>query len=390
MSASNGSNSCIIGYSEVLPHPELRACLRLSDVPLIMVQRQQQIFRISYRLSKTNKSSTYPLLPKGSPRAAVIDITSENGQESASESRANPQQASPSGSKDLPRIRKIIEPKIIDNLRTIQGNRYKTSRTVVPADREALEVHSIDWEKSFLRYRPSHMIRREDKRAAIQYAYRDIYFIPPDGAEAIAIGPTVKYATKYPSVYWLRKSKVPTVPHKTAALRRSSKEQSPFAGQQQRTTFSTSSIRSSSARTPSPAPIDVDQYHQLADTYIDNLVAQLEKMQEEREDLDCEYNAGVLTLAFPPAGTYILNKQIPNKQIWLSSPISGPKRYDYVVTDPPETDGASAGGDGASRAGVTVVQPESRGGWVYLRDGSTLSELLREELGVEVDEESGG
>ena len=30
----------------------------------------------------------------------------------------------------------------------------------------------------------------------------------------------------------------------------------------------------------------------------------------------------------PNVGTYVINKQTPNKQIWLSSPISGPKRYD--------------------------------------------------------------
>ena len=63
--------------------------------------------------------------------------------------------------------------------------------------------------------------------------------------------------------------------------------------------------------------------------------------------------------------TYVLNKQPPNKQIWLSSPLSGPKRYDYVTP-------ASGGGD-----------------WVYLRDGSTLSGLLEEEIGVKMREEGG-
>ena len=74
----------------------------------------------------------------------------------------------------------------------------------------------------------------------------------------------------------------------------------------------------------------------------------------------------MLTLTFPPAGTYVLNKQPPNKQIWLSSPVSGPKRYDWVKAD-----------DGAG---------ETLGDWVYLRDGSTLSGLLAEEVGVRVDE----
>jgi frataxin len=41
--------------------------------------------------------------------------------------------------------------------------------------------------------------------------------------------------------------------------------------------------------------------------------------------------AGVLNITYPPNGTYVLNKQPPNKQIWLSSPISGPKRFDWTV-----------------------------------------------------------
>lgn len=30
---------------------------------------------------------------------------------------------------------------------------------------------------------------------------------------------------------------------------------------------------------------------------------------------------------------YVLNKQTPNKQIWLSSPISGPSRFEYQTQD---------------------------------------------------------
>jgi frataxin len=115
-----------------------------------------------------------------------------------------------------------------------------------------------------------------------------------------------------------------------------------------------------------PSPISVQQYHFLSDTFIDALVAELEELQEEREEVDVEYSAGVLTLVFPPAGTYILNKQPPNKQIWLSSPVSGPKRYDWV-----EKSVEGVGGEGE---------------WVYLRDGSTLKGLLREEVGVKLED----
>lgn len=77
-----------------------------------------------------------------------------------------------------------------------------------------------------------------------------------------------------------------------------------------------------------------------------------------------------MTLIFPPIGTYVINKQPPNKQIWLSSPISGPKRYDWVVSG--EAQNQKEGG--------------GQGKWVYLRDGSTLNEMLEKEVGVDLTE----
>jgi frataxin len=38
---------------------------------------------------------------------------------------------------------------------------------------------------------------------------------------------------------------------------------------------------------------------------------------------------GVLNVIVGDKGTFVLNKQAPNLQIWLSSPISGPLRYDF-------------------------------------------------------------
>ncbi|KAH7357245.1 hypothetical protein BKA65DRAFT_592722 [Rhexocercosporidium sp. MPI-PUGE-AT-0058] len=118
-----------------------------------------------------------------------------------------------------------------------------------------------------------------------------------------------------------------------------------------------------------PAEISIEEYHQLSDTYLNGVIEKLEQLQEEREEVDVEYSAGVLTLAFPPNGTYVLNKQPPNKQIWLSSPLTGPKRYDYVML--------SEGQDAKEGTG--------RGEWVYLRDGSTLTELLEKEIGITVE-----
>ena len=64
-------------------------------------------------------------------------------------------------------------------------------------------------------------------------------------------------------------------------------------------------------------------------------------------------DSGVLELDLGDLGTYVINKQAPNKQVWLSSPLTGPFRYDYSGQD------------------------ES---WVYSRDGHTLQDKLSDEL----------
>jgi frataxin len=108
------------------------------------------------------------------------------------------------------------------------------------------------------------------------------------------------------------------------------------------------------------------QYHSLSDSWIDGALTKLEELQDQREDVDVEYSAGVLTLSFGTVGKYVVNKQPPNKQIWLSSPVSGPSRYDYVQF-----------GDSQQEKEGT-----SRGTWMNLRDGRLLDDVLEEELGV--------
>nr|OQO27950.1 hypothetical protein B0A51_03795 [Rachicladosporium sp. CCFEE 5018] len=118
-----------------------------------------------------------------------------------------------------------------------------------------------------------------------------------------------------------------------------------------------------------PTEIDEDTYHMHADQFMESVHEKAEAVQEGREDVEVEYSAGVLSINFPPNGTYILNKQPPNKQIWLSSPISGPKRFDWLVVGESQSEKEGAG----------------TGDWVYLRDGTTLSDVLRKELAITVD-----
>jgi len=104
-----------------------------------------------------------------------------------------------------------------------------------------------------------------------------------------------------------------------------------------------------------PSDMDMSTYHTISDETMDSLLESLEALVDSLNDprYEVEYHSGVLTLALGDKGTYVINKQPPNKQIWLSSPISGPKRYDFS---------------------------KANNAWFYSRDEKTLGTLLKEEL----------
>lgn len=79
--------------------------------------------------------------------------------------------------------------------------------------------------------------------------------------------------------------------------------------------------------------------------------------------------SGVLTIDTHGKGTIVINKQPPNRQIWLASPIAGPLRFDWVVSGESMHEKEGAGS----------------GSWVYLRDGTTLDSVLKKELGVDME-----
>lgn len=84
------------------------------------------------------------------------------------------------------------------------------------------------------------------------------------------------------------------------------------------------------------------------DTINDELDAFFERQRIFEADVDEE--AGVMEINVSE-GTYVINKQPPTKQIWLSSPISGPRRFDF-----------------------------HNGKWVSLRDNIHLRQLLKDEI----------
>ncbi|EGE04976.1 Mitochondrial chaperone Frataxin [Trichophyton interdigitale] len=118
--------------------------------------------------------------------------------------------------------------------------------------------------------------------------------------------------------------------------------------------------------------ISEPEYRDRSEEYINALMAEIERTQEEQgSEVEAEYSAGVLNVVVPGIGTYVLNKQPPNKQIWLSSPISGPKRFDWVIQ----------GDEMTEKEGT---RDYIGGQWIYLRDGTNLTDILNAELNLEL------
>ncbi|XP_070819674.1 frataxin, mitochondrial isoform X1 [Chaetodon trifascialis] len=122
------------------------------------------------------------------------------------------------------------------------------------------------------------------------------------------------------------------------------------------------SIHLTSLRQEKPTPVHISElseaaYEKLVDETLDALADYFEDLTDEAftgPDYDVVFASGVLTVKVGgDHGTYVINKQTPNKQIWLSSPTSGPKRYDWTGER-----------------------------WVYTHDGISLHQLLSKEFSI--------
>ncbi|SPO30848.1 related to YFH1 - mitochondrial matrix iron chaperone [Ustilago trichophora] len=141
--------------------------------------------------------------------------------------------------------------------------------------------------------------------------------------------------------------------------------------------FSTSPSTARPTAKYTASPLTDGEYHKLSNNVLDSLTETFETLLEEADietleeeagakgqganrgspasEWDIECASGVMNFRCGLHGTWVINKQPPNKQIWLSSPKSGPKRFDY---------------DADSNT------------WFCLKEGeiSTLHELLQTEL----------
>jgi frataxin len=95
------------------------------------------------------------------------------------------------------------------------------------------------------------------------------------------------------------------------------------------------------------------RYDTLSERFIESVMEVIDDLELESVD-DIRFGDGVLSVD-TKQGTFVLNKQAPKEQLWLSSPVSGPHHYDMV-------------GEGDA---VT---------WRSDRDGHALHEKLEKEL----------
>ena len=66
----------------------------------------------------------------------------------------------------------------------------------------------------------------------------------------------------------------------------------------------------------------------IAEPTINRLCVMVETLDED-DILEIEQSSGMLSIETPSGKTFVINRQIPTRQIWLSSPLSGGLRFDY-------------------------------------------------------------
>jgi frataxin len=94
-------------------------------------------------------------------------------------------------------------------------------------------------------------------------------------------------------------------------------------------------------------------FNRIAEASILGFQEQIEKAADSQAvDVDVDYSDSVLKIRIGSIGTFVLNKQPPIRELWYSSPLSGPAHY--------------------------VHDPER--GWWCKRDGHKLLDLLQKEM----------
>ena len=73
--------------------------------------------------------------------------------------------------------------------------------------------------------------------------------------------------------------------------------------------------------------MDESAFETLADRMLADCLARIEATLADSVEVDFE--SGILTIELDDGRKYVINKHVPNLQIWLSSPVSGAAHFAY-------------------------------------------------------------
>lgn len=97
--------------------------------------------------------------------------------------------------------------------------------------------------------------------------------------------------------------------------------------------------------------LDESSFATLAE---ETLEGYMDAIEDELGDyLEADLDGGVLTIELDSGGQYVINPHRPNRQIWMSSPVSGASHFGW---------------------------DEAGSRWVSTRGGAVLGEMLAQEL----------
>ncbi len=139
-------------------------------------------------------------------------------------------------------------------------------------------------------------------------------------------------------------------------------------------------VMSASVPAPASSTLTEGEFHQIADDALEHILEKLTVLEEHEDNVDISLSQGVLKITLQQEDSvtdktkvyhWVINKQTPNRQLWWSSPISGPRRYEYVNISSLRND----------ERGLTDAD-EALMKWSYTRDGSNLLDILKEEIHI--------
>ena len=69
------------------------------------------------------------------------------------------------------------------------------------------------------------------------------------------------------------------------------------------------------------------EFHPVADDTLETIQDAVDAVLDAKPEIEYEISLtnGVLNLTLPPHGTWVINKQTPNRQIWVRTKVSEPQ-----------------------------------------------------------------